>query len=206
VKCLLINGSEVDLRMSVADAPKPSPGPGQLLIEVWAAGIIPTEVHWQPTWQTAAGEKRVNVVPGHEFSGVVAATGSGVEDLKAGDEVFGMNDWYSNGAIAEYCLAKPADIDAKPAHLTHLEAASVPISALTAWQGLFQHAKLQAGETLLVHGAAGSVGAFAVELAKTRGARVIATASGHDRAFLLALGAYLAIDYRAERFEDSSET
>jgi NADPH:quinone reductase-like Zn-dependent oxidoreductase len=202
VKCLLINGSEDDLRLSVADTPKPSLGPGQVLIEVWAAGVITTEIYWQPTWHTATGDKRVDTVPGHEFSGVVAAVGEDVQHFETGDQIFGMNDWYSNGAMAEYCLANPADLSTKPPYLTHVQAASVPISALTAWQGLFEHARLQPGETVLVHGAAGSVGAFAVELARVGGARVIGTASARDGEFVLGLGADRVIDYRSMRFEE----
>lgn len=205
MKCLLVNGTEDNVRMSVADAPKPSAGHGEVLIEVWSAGVITTEIHWQPTWTTAAGKQRVDTVPGHEFSGVIAALGEGVEDMRPGDEVFGMNDWYSNGAMAEYCLAKPTDISLKPASLTHGEAASVPISALTAWQGLIDRARVQSGDTVLVHGAAGSVGAFIVQLAKLQGARVIATASGRDAKFVLGLGAERVIDYHAVRFEDDIE-
>ena len=113
-----------------------------------------------------------------------------------------MNDWFADGATAEYCLTLPGSIAAKPKSLTHIEAASVPISALTAWQGLFDRAKLQAGERVLVHGGAGAVGIFAVQLARSRGAHVIATASEHNLAFVSELGADEVIDYHKERFED----
>ena len=113
-----------------------------------------------------------------------------------------MNDWFADGATAEYCLTLPGSIAAKPKSLTHIEAASVPISTLTAWQGLFDRAKLQAGERVLVHGGAGAVGIFAVQLARSRGAHVIATASEHNLAFVSELGADEVIDYRKERFED----
>src|SRR3954467_8168396 len=103
MKCLLLNGSESDPSISFGELPEPSPNPGEVLIEVWAAGVIPTELHWQPTWYTATGERRLDIVPGHEFSGVVAAVGEDGQGLKVGDEVFGMNDWYSNGATAEFC-------------------------------------------------------------------------------------------------------
>lgn len=203
MKGLLLNGSKSDIRMSVGDLPQPSVLPGHVLIEVWAAGVIPTEIHWQPTWHTASGDQRIDIVPGHEFSGVVTAVGPGVGGVKAGDEVFGMNDWYANGAVAEYCLAKPSEISTKPPQLSHLEAASVPISALTAWQGLFEHARLQAGESVLVHGAAGSVGAFVVQFANTARARVIGTGSARDEEFIRNLGADRVIDYRSERFEQA---
>ncbi len=120
--------------------------------------------------------------------GIVAAVGEGVTGVEVGQEIYGMNDWFADGATAEYCLTLPGSIAAKPKSLTHIEAASVPISALTAWQGLFDRAKLQAGERVLVHGGAGAVGIFAVQLARSRGAHVIATASEHNLAFVSELG------------------
>jgi len=203
MKCLLLNGSESDPSISFGELPEPSPNPGEVLVEVWAAGVIPTEMHWQPTWNTEKGGRRNDIVPAHEFSGVVAAVGADVRDCKPGQEIYGMNDWFVNGAVAEYCIAKPADISPKPANLSHEEAASVPISALTAWQGLFEHAGLRGGQLVLVHGAAGSVGAYAVQLAKSCGAYVVGSASAHDREFVLSLGADRVVDYRSERFEDS---
>ena len=113
-----------------------------------------------------------------------------------------MNDWYAQGATAEFCCAPPSAIAPKPARLPHVEAASVPIDALTAWQGLFERAQLQAGERVLIHGGAGAVGVFAIQLARSRGADVLTTASGRDRDFLLRLGAQQVIDYHTERFED----
>ena len=189
--------------LSQGDAPRPQPGRGELQIRVSAAGIIPTELTWYPTSHTKAGEARKRAVPCHEFSGVVAAVGQDVGSLEIGREVFGMNDWYSDGALAEYCLAPFFAVAPKPTKLTHAEAATVPISALTAWQGLFDRAGLKPGERVLVHGAAGSVGEFAVQLARLHGAHVIATASGADLGFVKDLGAERVIDHRASRFEDS---
>ena len=120
-----------------------------------AAGIIPTEAEWYPTHHTRTGEMRSAPVPAHEFSGVIAATGEDVGVLEIGREVFGMNDWFSDGALAEYCAAPYFALAPAPAGLSAAEAASVPISALTAWQGLFGRAKLSAGERVLVHGARG---------------------------------------------------
>jgi NADPH:quinone reductase-like Zn-dependent oxidoreductase len=119
-----------------------------------------------------------------------------------GQEVFGLNDWYAQGATAEFCRTLPSAVVPKPARLTHVEAASVPIDALTAWQGLFDRARLQAGERVLIHGGAGAVGVLATQLARLRGAHVLTTASGRDREFLLRLGAQQVIDYHTERFED----
>jgi NADPH:quinone reductase-like Zn-dependent oxidoreductase len=120
-----------------------------------------------------------------------------------GQEVFGMNDWFSDGAMAEYCIAQPSSVAQKPSRLTHAEAASVPIGALTAWQGLFDRAKLQAEEHVLVHGGAGAVGIFAIQLARFQGAHVTATASARNLAFVSALGAERIIDYQAIRFEEN---
>src|SRR5690349_14071540 len=106
MKCLSISGTEDNVRMSIGEVAKPTAGPGEVLIEVWAAGVITTEIHWQPTWTTTSGKQRVHTIPGHEFSGIVIAAGEGVEDFHAEDEVFGMNDWYADGAMAEYCVAK----------------------------------------------------------------------------------------------------
>jgi NADPH:quinone reductase-like Zn-dependent oxidoreductase len=120
-----------------------------------------------------------------------------------GQEVYGMNDWFADGAMAEYCITQPTSVAQKPPSLTHVEAATVPIGALTAWQGLFDRARLQAGERVLVHGGAGAVGVFAIQLARLRGAQVTATASARNLAFVSQLGAAQVIDYRAVRFEDN---
>jgi NADPH:quinone reductase-like Zn-dependent oxidoreductase len=179
----------------------PVPDRGELLIRIRAAGVTPTELLWYPTTHLRSGENRRNSIPGHEFSGVIAAAGAGVE-ATIGQEVFGMNDWFADGASAEFCLALPSGVAPKPARLTHAEAASVPIGALTAWQGLFDRADLGPGERVLIQGGSGAVGVFAVQLARWRGADVITTASGRNRELLLRLGARRVIDYRTERFED----
>jgi len=202
MKAMQLRDAAGGMTLAEADIPQPVPGPGEVLVQVRAAGVIHTEVGWYPTTHTKTGETRLDAVPGHEFSGVVAAIGEGVTGVDVGQEIYGMNDWFADGATAEYCLTLPGSIAAKPKSLTHIEAASVPISTLTAWQGLFDRAKLQAGERVLVHGGAGAVGIFAVQLARSRGAHVIATASEHNLAFVSELGADEVIDYRKERFED----
>jgi NADPH:quinone reductase-like Zn-dependent oxidoreductase len=182
--------------------PTPAPAPGEVLVRVFAAGITPSELIWSPTTHNADGTPRAGAVPSHEFSGEIAAVGAHVTGVSIRDEIFGMNDWFAQGALAEYCITRPEWIAPKPRHLTHAEAASVPIGALTAWQGLFDRAKLQPGDRVLVHGAAGAVGIFAVQLARAAGAHVIATASAHNLEFVKELGATQVIDYRAQRFED----
>ena len=186
----------------VDEIPEPRPGRGELLIRVRAAGAIIPELSWWPTTHRADGQARLRAVPGHEFSGVVAGAGAGAGGFQAGQEVFGMNDWYASGAMAEFCTASMSAVALKPTTLSFAEAASVPISALTAWQGLFDHADLQPGETVLVHGGAGSVGIFAIQLARLHGARVITTASAANVELVVSLGAEQVIDYRKVRFED----
>src|SRR3989454_6336573 len=137
-------------------------------------------------------------IPGHEFSGIVEQIGSDVAAYAPGDAVFGTSDM---GAYAEYLAVKPATIVRKPANLSFEEAASVPVASQTAWQGLFTHGHLEKGQTILIHGGAGAVGAYAVQLASHAGATVIATASGDDEAYLKSIGASGVIDYREAQFE-----
>lgn len=149
------------------------------------------------------GEKRSRAILGHEFSGVIAAVGGETVGFEIGQEVYGMNDWFADGAMAEYCVTQPSSVAHQPPRLTHVEAASVPIGALTAWQGLFDRARLQAGEHVLVHGGAGAVGIFAIQLARFRGARITATASARNLNFVTGLRAERVIDYRAVHFEEN---
>jgi NADPH:quinone reductase-like Zn-dependent oxidoreductase len=186
------------------DAPTPRPGAGEVLVRVRAAAVTPTELLWATTWATRDGGPRpLPVIPGHEFSGQVAALGEGVTIVSVGEAVYGTNDWFADGAQAEYCLARPADIARKPASVDHPHTAVTPISALTAWQGLFERARLAPGQHVLIHGAAGGVGSIAVQLARWRGARVTGTASAANLAVVRSLGADEVIDYRAQRFEDA---
>jgi NADPH:quinone reductase-like Zn-dependent oxidoreductase len=186
----------------LVELPKPEAGPGEVLVQVRAAGVTPPELLWYPTLYTKSGSARIGAVPGHEFSGVIAAIGKGVEDFKVGDEVYGMNDWFADGATAEFCITLPQNIARKPATLSHEAAASVPISALTAWQGLIDRAKLKPGEDVLVHGGAGAVGLYAVQIAHNLGARVTTTVSTGNIDFVKRLGADKAIDHTASRFEN----
>jgi NADPH:quinone reductase-like Zn-dependent oxidoreductase len=189
--------------IAVGDAPTPQPAEGEVLVAVHAAAVTPTELEWAPTWTRRTGEPRpLPIIPGHELSGEICALGPGVTGLAEGEAVFGMNDWFRDGAQAEYCVAPAASVAPKPHSVDHVGAAVMPISALTAWQGLFERAHLEAGQRVLIHGAAGGVGVCAVQLARWRGAHVIGTASASNRDFVRGLGADEVIDYRAERFED----
>lgn len=205
MKAMQVNHAGPGLRLIPAELPKPEPESGEILVRVHAAGVTPAELSWYPTTHTKSGAERVRAIPGHEFSGVVAATGTGIEDFEVGTEVYGMNDWFVDGATAEFCIALPRNVARKPASLSHEAAASVPIGALTAWQGLIDRARLQPGEQVLVHGGAGGVGLYAVQLAHNLGARVIATVSARDVDFVKHLGADKTIDYKASRFDEVVE-
>jgi NADPH:quinone reductase-like Zn-dependent oxidoreductase len=178
------------------EVPMPAVGAGEVLIRVHATAVTPGELEWYPTWHSRGGAPRSHPVPSHEFSGVIAAIGPEITGLKEGDPVYGMNDWFSDGAAAEYCVATPAGIAPKPAAIDHLHAAAVPISGLTAWQALFERGKLAAGQKILIHGGAGGVGTMAIQLAAWKGAFVATTVSEANTEFVRTLGAHEPIDYR----------
>jgi NADPH:quinone reductase-like Zn-dependent oxidoreductase len=198
----LASATDGAVKFTAADVPQPKPAANEVLIRVHAAGVTATEVIWYPTTHTKDGGVRTNAVLAHEFSGVVAEVGSDVRDFRVGQEIYGVNDWFGDGALAEYCISTPSEIALKPTKITHTEAATVPISALTAWQGLIDRAHLQSGQRVLIHGASGGVGVFAVQLAHNLGAYVIATAAARNRDFVMQLGANEFIDYTSQRFED----
>ena len=172
--------------------PVPDPGPGELLVEVRATAVTADELTWPGTWPA---------IPCHDLSGVVAADGDGVTGWQPGDEVYGLVGFDRPGAAAEYVTVPAADLAPKPVAVDHVAAAALPLGALTAWQALHEHAHLKPGQHVLVHGGAGGVGAYAVQLAAAHGARVTATASARDRGFVAGLGAGQVIDYSG-RFED----
>jgi NADPH:quinone reductase-like Zn-dependent oxidoreductase len=182
--------------------PRPSPGPGELLVRVHAASVNPVDADIRQTGIPGLADASLPYVPGFDLSGVVTEVGAGITRFAPGDEIYAMLDLRRGGAYAEFALVKESEAAAKPARLSHSEAASLPLVALTAWQALFDIADLQPGQTALIHGGAGGVGSVAIQLAKWRGARVITTASEHNHDFVRALGADVAIDYRTERFED----
>lgn len=187
--------------LTLRQTPIPTVAGDEILIRVHAAGVTPTELEWYPTTHHEDGSPRSGAIPGHEFSGMVEAVGPDAAGFLVGQEVFGLNDWFSDGATADYCLTTPSAIALKPARLTHVEAASVPIGALTARQGLTR-ARLFDGERVLIHGGAGAVGVYAIQIAKLAGAQVFTTASARHADFLEHLGADHVIDYKTERFED----
>lgn len=190
-------------RLVIEDVPLPTLGPGDVLVRVHASGVSPGELDWNGTWLGHDGARRTPpIVPGHEVSGVVDKIGAGAAGVEVGDEVFGVIDFNRDGADAEFVAVRADELVPKPASLTHAQAAAVPLSALTAWQALFDQGDLAPGQRVLVHGGAGGVGTFAVQLARWRGARVVATSSARDADLVHGLGADDVIDYRTQRFED----
>lgn len=190
-------------RLVYEDAQIPELAPGDVLVRVHASGVSPGELDWPGVWLRHDGTPRTPpIVPGHEVAGVVDAVGPDTTGLADGDEVFGYIDVRRDGADAEYVAAQAAELAPKPASLTHAQAAAVPLSALTAWQALFDHGELAPGHRVLVHGGAGGVGTFAVQLAHWRGAHVTATGSARDADLIRELGADEVIDYRSKRFDD----
>jgi NADPH:quinone reductase-like Zn-dependent oxidoreductase len=184
------------------DAPIPKISDGEVLVRVHAAAITPTEFTWNSTFTTSDGKERLPIVPSFEVSGTVAKLGSGVTDLHVGEAVYGLLDFWRDGAAAEYVAVKAGSLAEKPKQLDHVHAASVPLSGLTAWQAFFDHARLSKGDRVLIHGAGGGVGTLAVQFAHWRGAHVIGTASRGRADFLRKLGADEVVDYTAVRFED----
>jgi len=175
---------------------------GDALIKVHATAITPTEFTWNSTFTTSDGKDRLPIVPSFEVSGTVQEVASDVSDLSVDDAVHGLLNFWRDGAAAEYVAARAADLAPKPRSLDHVHAAAVPLSGLTAWQALFDQANLSAGDRVLIHGAAGGVGTWAVQFAHWRGAHVIGTASRTKHDFLRELGADEVLDYTAVRFED----
>ena len=185
------------------DAPLPEVRPGDVLVRVRATGITPAELTWDETYQNADGTPRIPGICGHEVAGIVERMAADVTDFRIGDEVYGLTDFPRDGAAAEFVAVRAINLALKPRSIPHAQAAALPLSALTAWQALFEHAHLVAGQSVLIHGGAGGVGSFAVQLAHWRGARVLATVSARDTAFVDRLGADVVIDYRATPFEDT---
>jgi len=189
-------------QLAYEQAPRPYVGIGDALVRVHAASFTPTELGWPSTWVDRAGRERQASIPGHEVSGVVEALGYGTFGVSVGQAVYGLTDWYRDGAAAEYVAVEARNLAPKPTTLSHIEAATVPLAGLTAWQALFDHGRLAAGQAVLIHGASGGVGAFAVQLAHAAGATVIGTGRAWARGLVGELGADRFVDVEHERFED----
>jgi NADPH:quinone reductase-like Zn-dependent oxidoreductase len=188
-------------QLAYEQAPSPYVGIGDALVRVHAASFTPTELSWPSTWVDHAGRDRRPSIPAHEVSGVIEALGYGTSGVAVGQAVYGLTDWYRDGAAAEYVAVEARNLAPKPATLSHVEAAAVPLAGLTAWQALFDHGGLAAGQTALIHGAGGGVGVFAVQLARAAGAAVIGTGRAWARELVGELGAERFVDLEGERFE-----
>jgi len=184
------------------DAPRPEPKPDEVLVRVIAAGVNPVDAQLRTgNWAKVFGPKPP-YIPGADIAGVIENVGSEVKTYKAGDEVYGYLDLDRCGAYAQFTVAKLNEIAPKPKSATFEEAASVGCAALTAWQALIDSGKLSNGQTVLIHGGSGGVGSFAIQIAKARGAKVIATASTRNQETLKQLGADVPVDYTKQKFED----
>lgn len=184
--------------LAVTELPYPHAAENDVIVRVHAAGFTRGELEWPATWTDRAGRDRTPSVPGHEVSGVVVELGFGTTGLTVGQRVFGLIDWCRDGSLAEYTAAEARNLAPLPADIDHTVAAALPVSGLTAWQGLVDHAGLATGQTVLIHGAAGAVGSMAVQLAVEMGARVIGTGRADDRDIVLGLGAHAFVDLDGE--------
>jgi NADPH:quinone reductase-like Zn-dependent oxidoreductase len=189
-------------QLMVEPAPMPQPGPGEALVAVHAAAITFTELSWDLSWTTRDGADRTPMIPSHEFAGTVAALGPGVSGVSVDEDVYGLVDFDRDGAAAAYTVMPADQLAHKPVTASYVEAAALPLAALTAWQALVDHAHLQSGDTLLVHGGAGGVGVYAVQLGRILGATVIATGRAKDQVFVRELGASRFIDIATEAFDE----
>jgi NADPH:quinone reductase-like Zn-dependent oxidoreductase len=187
--------------MRLEDLPVPQPQDDEILLRVYAASVNPVDYKTRAGKYPAVGSDKLPVTLGRDVSGTVESAGPRVQGLKQGDAVYALLG-PDRGAFAEYVAVKAMEAALKPARLSHPEAAAVPLAALTAWQGLFDHGGLKAGQRVLIHGAAGGVGHFAIQFAKAFGATVLTTVSSPDLNFVRELGADQAIDYKARRFEE----
>jgi NADPH:quinone reductase-like Zn-dependent oxidoreductase len=191
--------------LALTDMPYPSASENDVIVRVHAGGFTPGELAWPATWTDRAGRDRTPSVPGHELSGVVAELGYGTTGLTVGQRVCGLTDWSRNGALAEYAAVEARNLVPLPSDIDHTVAAALPISGLTAWQGLIDHARLTTGQTVLIHGAAGGVGSIAVQIARDVGARVIGTGRAADRETAAGLGVDAFLDLQADSLEDAGE-
>jgi len=188
--------------MTLAERPEPPAAINDVVVEVHASGYVPTELEWPSTWTDRADRDRSPSIPGHELAGVVTALGYGTTGLSVGQRVFGLADWHRDGTLAEYVAIEARNLAPLPGDVDFTVGASLPISGLTAWQGLFQHGRLQSGQTVLAHGAAGAVGTMVTQLAREAGAYVLGTGRATDREKTLDYGANEFVDLANDSLED----
>ena len=188
--------------MTLVERPEPEPAINDVVVQVHASGFTSGELTWPSTWTDRLGRDRTPSIPGHELAGVVTALGYGTTGLSVGQRVFGLTDWHRDGTLAEYVAVEARNLAPLPGDVDFTAGASLPISGLTAWQGLFDHGRLQAGQSVLVHGAAGAVGSMVTQLAHEAGAYVIGTGRAADRQKALGFGAMEFVDLENDALED----
>jgi len=188
--------------MKLAERAKPRAAINDVVVQVHASGFVGTELAWPSTWTDRLDRDRTPTIPGHELAGVVTALGYGTTGLSVGQRVFGLADWYRDGTLAEYAAVEARNLAPLLGDVEFTAGASLPISGLTAWQGLFEHGRLRAGQRVLAHGAAGAVGSMVTQLARWAGAYVIGTGRAADRAKALDFGAQEFVDLDNEALED----
>jgi NADPH:quinone reductase-like Zn-dependent oxidoreductase len=188
--------------MKLVERPEPQAAINDVVVRVHASGFVGTELTWPSTWTDRTNRDRTPTIPGHELAGVVTALGYGTTGLSVGQRVFGITDWYRDGTLAEYAAVEARNLAPLPGDVDFSVGASLPISGLTAWQGLFEHGRLQAGQSVLAHGAAGAVGSIVAQLAREFGAYVIGTGRAGDREKALDFGAQEFIDLEHDVLED----
>ena len=191
--------------MTLVERPEPQPATNDVVVQVHASGFVPTEMAWPETWTDRLKRDRTPSIPGHELAGVVTALGYGTRGLSVGQRVFGLTDWTRDGTLAEYTAVEARNLAPLPGDVDFTVGASLPISGLTAWQGLFEHGRLQAGQSVLAHGAAGAVGSMVTQLAREAGAYVIGTGRAADRQTVLDFGATEFVDLDKDALEDVGE-
>ncbi len=188
--------------MTLRERPEPLAAINDVIVEVHASGFVPTELAWPSTWTDRADRDRTPSIPGHELAGVVSALGYGTTGLSVGQRVFGLTDWHRDGTLAEYVAVEARNLAPLPGDVDFTVGASLPISGLTAWQGLFEHGRLHAGQSVLAHGAAGAVGTMVTQLAREAGAYVVGTGRAADREKALDFGAQEFVDLESDALED----
>jgi NADPH:quinone reductase-like Zn-dependent oxidoreductase len=187
--------------MALAERPEPDAAVNDVVVQVHASGFTPGELTWPGTWTDRVGRDRTPSIPGHELAGVVSALGYGTTGLSVGQRVFGLTDWSRDGTLAEHTAVEARNLAPLPGDVDFTVGASLPISGLTAWQGLFEHGRVQAGQSVLLHGAAGGVGSMVAQLAREAGAYVIGTGRGADRQSALDFGAHEFLDLDNDSLE-----
>src|SRR5258708_5629161 len=189
--------------MTLVERPEPPAAINDVIVQIHASGFVPTEIAWPSTWTDRRDRDRTPSIPGHELAGVVASLGYGTTGVSVGQRVFGLTDWHRDGTLAEYVAVEARNLAPLPGDVDFTVGASLPISGLTAWQGLFEHGRVRAGQSVLPHGAAGAVGAMVTQLAREAGAYVIGTGRAADRQKALDFGAQEFVDLDNDALEDA---